>query len=953
MFPPVSMTQTFGQDPSTQEIPSQSDPRTREIAGGRYSGQNENALLDRLTDKIIAQESSGRSWIVGKQGEIGLGQIMPSTAAQYGVQAGDLYNPKVNRALTRRILGDLYQRFNGNLFLTAAAYNTGPGNVRRGRIPSSTRAYASKAIQGLGDVFGGTPAYAEEPPPVGEPTGPFTKAPTTILRGAEPTAAPTPMPAARWAAMMGPGAGAAPAGAATLPAAGGLGEGPPAAPPAARRPQGPIDMSRLAAMTGSLPPDRQKQIRDKALAINERLAQTTADPAIRKKLIERGGLSVATVKLLKSGESPEDIATDIKHPYYGYIRRPGTKLVGKIGGALWPRFGPSTPEYDRQVRDWMGHTFMPQTPTTAALMAAAPAMGWVEAAPELLPEVEQGLEGLSAARQMLRPAVSTLPRRMLGMAGVGAGASAATGDNPIEGAETGVEFQAPAEVVGGVLGGLGKLGLGPALTSQTERDISRTIGENLPKRPSPAGDAPFNIRDWKLPDRAFDQVQEALRPSRQEVYNRVRGKKFPMLKVEAGVKPTKWNVELMSLPEVEKNLTELSKLGYLKSGLIKEATYSTWARDQADFWKNATAGRMDPQTRKLWVQNRAYSAKANAYQRLFKETEALDPNTGVLDQPKLAQGIKDQYGDLQRQLGRKGVEDLWVAATRLKPRGPLYRGSPYKGAYKDRPGHFIPRVHLYPEPGHFLPSVSLLPELPHPIGNVPIWMYPPRGALAPFVGPPTVKTLNEATQYPPAQQRQEGGPVAGGQPYVVGERGPELFVPPTGGQIAPTERLRQMLAGQGPEDKYGSFGDQPLEAMRAGQVIGPRDRFGRVAENFATGGMGGIVDLPESAALREMPQLSKSARGMIKYARKFGVEPENIATLARRFRAGTISKEEFSTALKDLRARMPEPAKAAAVIRKYAAKETPVEVRAAVSQLMRAGKITLQQAEKMLKAITG
>lgn len=945
MFPPVSMTQTFGQDPSTEEIPSQSDPRTREIAGGRYRGEDHNAILEQLTDRIIQQESSGRSWVIGKQGEIGLGQIMPSTAAQYGVQAGDLYNPKVNRALTRRILGDLYQRFNGNLFLTAAAYNTGAGNVRRGRIPSSTRSYASKAIQGLGDVFGGTPAYAEEPPPVGEPTGPFTKAPTTILRGAEPTAAPTPMPAARWAAMMGPSAGAAPAGAATPPAAGG---GPaPAAPPAARGPR-PIDMTRLAAMTASLPPDRQKQIRDKALAINERLAQTSADPVVRQKLLERGGLPAGTVKLLKTGESPEDIATDIKHPYYGYIRRPGTKLVGKIGGALWPRFGPSTQEYDRQVQQWMGHTFMPQTPTQAALMAATIPMGWAETAPELLPEAEQALGELGKARQLLRPAVSTMPRRMLSMAGVGAGASAATGDSPIEGAETGLEFQAPAEAVGGLLGGLGKLGLGGALTSQTERDVSRTIGENLPKRPGPTGDAPFNLRDWKLPDKAFDQVQDALRPRRQEVYNRVRGQKFPMLKVEPGVKPTRWQVEWMRLPEVERNQTELGKLGYLKSGEWKTATYSTWARDQADFWKNDTAGRMDPQTRKLWLENRAYTAKANAYQRLFKETEALDPNTGVLDQPKLAQGIKDNYGDLQRQLGRKGVNDLWVAATRLKPRGPLYRGSPYKGAYKDRPGHFIPRVHLYPEPGHLLPSVSLLPELPHPVGNVPIWMYPPRGAIAPFVGPPTVKTLEEGTQYP---QRQEGGPVTGGQPYVVGERGPELFVPPTGGQIAPTERLRQMMAGQGPEDKYGLLRQQPFEAMRAGDVFTEPET--RAMLNIAGGAAGGIVDLPESAALREMPQLTKSARGMIKYARKFGVEPENIATLARRFRAGTISKEEFSAALKDLRTRMPEPAKAAAVIRKYAAKEVPLEVRASISGLIRQGKITLQQAEKMLKAITG
>lgn len=37
--------------------------------------------------------------------------------------------------------------------------------------------------------------------------------------------------------------------------------------------------------------------------------------------------------------------------------------------------------------------------------------------------------------------------------------------------------------------------------------------------------------------------------------------------------------------------------------------------------------------------------------------------------------------------------------------------------------------------------------------------------------------------------RAEGGPVTGGSPYLVGERGPELFVPNTGGRIIPNNAL--------------------------------------------------------------------------------------------------------------------------------------------------------------------
>ncbi len=42
--------------------------------------------------------------------------------------------------------------------------------------------------------------------------------------------------------------------------------------------------------------------------------------------------------------------------------------------------------------------------------------------------------------------------------------------------------------------------------------------------------------------------------------------------------------------------------------------------------------------------------------------------------------------------------------------------------------------------------------------------------------------------------RAVGGPVTGKQPYIVGERGPELFVPGTGGSVVPTNDLRAAMA---------------------------------------------------------------------------------------------------------------------------------------------------------------
>jgi phage-related minor tail protein len=45
------------------------------------------------------------------------------------------------------------------------------------------------------------------------------------------------------------------------------------------------------------------------------------------------------------------------------------------------------------------------------------------------------------------------------------------------------------------------------------------------------------------------------------------------------------------------------------------------------------------------------------------------------------------------------------------------------------------------------------------------------------------------TRVPTPDFRANGGPVSANQPYIVGERGPELFVPSRSGSIVPNDRL--------------------------------------------------------------------------------------------------------------------------------------------------------------------
>lgn len=71
----------------------------------------------------------------------------------------------------------------------------------------------------------------------------------------------------------------------------------------------------------------------------------------------------------------------------------------------------------------------------------------------------------------------------------------------------------------------------------------------------------------------------------------------------------------------------------------------------------------------------------------------------------------------------------------------------------------------------------------------------------------------------------EGGPVKGGSPYIVGEKGPELFVPQGSGKIVPNNQLqggdgRSMNASAGPiTNNYNTYNINALDAKSVAQLF--------------------------------------------------------------------------------------------------------------------------------------
>ncbi len=132
-------------------------PRMRASRSCRSSPGDFDALVQRaaaryrldpaLIHAVIRAESDYNPRAVSRAGARGLMQIMPDTARAFGVK--DAFDPVQNIEAGARELRGYLDRFD-SVELALAAYNAGPGNVRKyGGIPPfrETQAYIPRVLE--------------------------------------------------------------------------------------------------------------------------------------------------------------------------------------------------------------------------------------------------------------------------------------------------------------------------------------------------------------------------------------------------------------------------------------------------------------------------------------------------------------------------------------------------------------------------------------------------------------------------------------------------------------------------------------------------------------------------------------------------------------------------------------------------------------------------------------
>ncbi len=113
-----------------------------------------HGVAPELVASVIAVESNFNPNAVSWRSARGLMQLMPQTAARFGVTR--VFDPQQNIEAGTKYLKELLLRYNGDLALTLAAYNAGPDRVEQYRtVPPyrETRDYVRRVTEKFRNTY--------------------------------------------------------------------------------------------------------------------------------------------------------------------------------------------------------------------------------------------------------------------------------------------------------------------------------------------------------------------------------------------------------------------------------------------------------------------------------------------------------------------------------------------------------------------------------------------------------------------------------------------------------------------------------------------------------------------------------------------------------------------------------------------------------------------------------
>jgi soluble lytic murein transglycosylase-like protein len=133
-------------DIPVQRIGLHSNTVPQRFAASMQAAAASASLSPALLAALVSQESGWNPRAVSSKGAVGLAQLMPATARELGVDPRD---PAANLLGGALYLRRLLDSFGGDVERALAAYNAGPGRVRRANgVPAiaETQAYVRSIV---------------------------------------------------------------------------------------------------------------------------------------------------------------------------------------------------------------------------------------------------------------------------------------------------------------------------------------------------------------------------------------------------------------------------------------------------------------------------------------------------------------------------------------------------------------------------------------------------------------------------------------------------------------------------------------------------------------------------------------------------------------------------------------------------------------------------------------